>query len=657
MSTNNISLNTFQEVVNNSKAGLPSLYKNLIDNDVINTTFFATRTNYIYSYVGHENIELQFDGNDYYTLPSLSSNQNFHFNFSFKYGSLTSSNTTIFSLNSTTGSSKLELWASNSDSHKLRMTVVDESGTGTSTTISGSTAVTGVWYNIYINRYEETFYLYVDNTLIGTITSNDNFIFNNNYLANNKLFTAPLFNGSRIKSLTGTISFDTAYFNSSKTTLSNSGDTVYVITSLQDIQGDITCASTATQALLMSTTSNIQSDIQVVFNDLNSDIEYYKKRFLVDIDEEDLKTVYELDNLFDSIVYDVDLWDNDIGYINFGGYQYLYSIGIYKRYFGDFISSFTQFTINGINFKPETSSAFPNNKRYYKIEFQNNNYLGIADTYTGVIYLFTNSPFTLSSYKIKYKSNQLRKEYEINCKINSDEFTYSMNPTVFINDSSITYSDKFSLNDELLTNGGLEKGSTTNWSSNYAAISLATTSSYNSPVYSGLYSLKVTYNDATTIDSDVYYQLNFKDIGLEVNDKIRIEFYIKNATLTANKNIDFKIQQYNGSSYVTTETITKSVTSIPHNEWYRVVLYDDVLYSSSARIMATMVDNPKDSTYFYIDNISLMKQKTNIDSNKLYITTIGLHNDNNDLIAIAKLAKPLHRSTYPMNIQIKFDIV
>jgi len=45
-----------------------------------------------------------------------------------------------------------------------------------------------------------------------------------------------------------------------------------------------------------------------------------------------------------------------------------------------------------------------------------------------------------------------------------------------------------------------------------------------------------------------------------------------------------------------------------------------------------------------------------IDSPRTYVTTVGLYNDNNDLLAVAKLSKPLQKDfTKEALIRIKLD--
>ena len=57
-----------------------------------------------------------------------------------------------------------------------------------------------------------------------------------------------------------------------------------------------------------------------------------------------------------------------------------------------------------------------------------------------------------------------------------------------------------------------------------------------------------------------------------------------------------------------------------------------------------------------IDNTGNILYTTLIDNPQTYITTVGLYNDNNELLAVAKLSKPLVKDfTKEALIRIKLD--
>jgi hypothetical protein len=79
----------------------------------------------------------------------------------------------------------------------------------------------------------------------------------------------------------------------------------------------------------------------------------------------------------------------------------------------------------------------------------------------------------------------------------------------------------------------------------------------------------------------------------------------------------------------------------------------------SSRFFFTRIKN---SEYNYttnpsiIDNTGNILHTTLIDNPQTYITTVGLYNDNNELLAVAKLSKPLVKDfTKEALVRIKLD--
>lgn len=395
------------------------------------------------------------------------------------------------------------------------------------------------------------------------------------------------------------------------------------------------------------------SDVQMTIADETASINYYLdyiKRFSGG--SSSLTAIYYFNATLGSFQYGTNLWGASGTPYGIDDYDYLYTFSLDKRYFGDFITNPSSFTVNTALIMDEANSGLCDeaDERWYVIIFNDYKQWAMADLYTGVIYLFSTVPLIIVHHNFRYDSNQYRKEINANCIMQPYEFTHSMNPTAFQDETK--YLDKLHTDPELLKNGGLELGTTTNWSATYCSITSST-----DIVYSGVYSLKTTFDDTAVTDSTIDYVTSLADTSVELYDGLRAEWYFQRGSITANSNFIFEVQQYDGANYVTTQTKTVSITSVPYNEWYRVVLYDNVEYLNNIRIRIRIDNNPGDNTVFYLDAVSLTYQKGSIDKTNLYITGIGLFNDDNECLVIARLAKPLRKSSYPLNIKLRMDLV
>lgn len=348
--------------------------------------------------------------------------------------------------------------------------------------------------------------------------------------------------------------------------------------------------------------------------------------------------------------------------ISLTAYDHLFVINIFKRYYGDFINSITAFDVDSASMSSNASYYLNGNSRFYYISFDSSSYLGIGDMYCGVIYIFSTAS-SITSFNIDYQSAQLRKELIITCQIGSDEFNYSTNPTAFTSTAQTDYTDKISYPEELLKNGDIEDGSTTYWNSNYCSISAYAKNNsldnqaINKYIYSGTHSLQVTYSNTSTTSSDVYQDIDLTAYGLQIYDSIRAEWLVHRGTMTADQILTFSIDQYNGSSFSSTTSKDISITSLPSDEWYRVILYDKLQYDQQLRLRMTIDSNPKDGKYLFIDMMSLKERSSSLGKNKVFITSIGLYNNKNELVGLAKLNKPLKKSTYPLHFTIRMDIL
>jgi hypothetical protein len=99
------------------------------------------------------------------------------------------------------------------------------------------------------------------------------------------------------------------------------------------------------------------------------------------------------------------------------------------------------------------------------------------------------------------------------------------------------------------------------------------------------------------------------------------------------------------------------------------VMYDAITRAANFRIQSeeTISSNfvfvrVKNSEFNYSTNPSLitgsgeLRHNVMIDSPQSYITAVGLYNDNNDLLAVAKLSRPLLKDfTKEALVRIKLD--
>lgn len=144
-------------------------------------------------------------------------------------------------------------------------------------------------------------------------------------------------------------------------------------------------------------------------------------------------------------------------------------------------------------------------------------------------------------------------------------------------------------------------------------------------------------------NSTVYGHM-FPDLGLIVLNPSALTGYIDAAGTTANGYDNNNAKLYTSISKATSGT-----------KYFRLQSQETI----SSRFFFTRIKN---SEYNYTSNPSIIDSKGNIlyttliDNPQTYITTVGLYNDNNELLAVAKLSKPLVKDfTKEALIRIKLD--
>jgi len=149
----------------------------------------------------------------------------------------------------------------------------------------------------------------------------------------------------------------------------------------------------------------------------------------------------------------------------------------------------------------------------------------------------------------------------------------------------------------------------------------------------------VPYSSDTTV-----YGHMFPDLGLIVLNPGALTGYVTAPETDANANKNNNAKLYNAISAAT-----------GGSKYFRLQSQETI----SSRFFFTRIKN---SEYNYTSNPSIIDNKGNIlyttliDNPQTYITTVGLYNDNNELLAVAKLSKPLVKDfTKEALIRIKLD--
>ncbi len=143
--------------------------------------------------------------------------------------------------------------------------------------------------------------------------------------------------------------------------------------------------------------------------------------------------------------------------------------------------------------------------------------------------------------------------------------------------------------------------------------------------------------------STVYGHM-FPDLGLIVLNPSVLGSYIEAQGTSANTYANNNAKLYNSIN-----------TAIGGSRFFRLQSSETI----SSRFFFTRIKN---SEYNYTSNPSIIDNAGNIlyttliDNPQTYITTVGLYNDNNELLAVAKLSKPLVKDfTKEALIRIKLD--
>ena len=154
----------------------------------------------------------------------------------------------------------------------------------------------------------------------------------------------------------------------------------------------------------------------------------------------------------------------------------------------------------------------------------------------------------------------------------------------------------------------------------------------------------VSGSAGTPANTTVYGHM-FPDLGLIILNPVTIgSGYIATPGTTANSYDNNNAKLYNSIN-----------AAIGGSRFFRLQSQETI----SSRFFFTRIKN---SEYNYTSNPSIIDSTGNIlystliDNPQTYITTVGLYNDNNELLAVAKLSKPLVKDfTKEALIRIKLD--
>jgi len=153
------------------------------------------------------------------------------------------------------------------------------------------------------------------------------------------------------------------------------------------------------------------------------------------------------------------------------------------------------------------------------------------------------------------------------------------------------------------------------------------------------------------------YSTNSGSYGLFLPD---ISTYILNPRALSNDFADGGIEL----DAVTTSALT--ITNNPNPNLIFVAIKDGASFTANSQETITsdfVFVRPRSSEYNYSENPSFISGSTGevlyplfINSPTTYITTVGLYNDTNELLAVAKLSKPLQKDfTKEALIRVKLD--
>jgi len=153
----------------------------------------------------------------------------------------------------------------------------------------------------------------------------------------------------------------------------------------------------------------------------------------------------------------------------------------------------------------------------------------------------------------------------------------------------------------------------------------------------------VSGSAGTPVNTTVYGHM-FPDLGLIVLNPGALTGFLVAPVTTANSYDNNNAKLYNSIN-----------AAIGGSKFFRLQSSETI----SSRFFFTRIKN---SEYNYTSNPSIIDNTGNIlyttliDNPQTYITTVGLYNDNNELLAVAKLSKPLVKDfTKEALIRIKLD--
>ena len=116
--------------------------------------------------------------------------------------------------------------------------------------------------------------------------------------------------------------------------------------------------------------------------------------------------------------------------------------------------------------------------------------------------------------------------------------------------------------------------------------------------------------------------------------------------------------------YITAASQSVAIASNNHLNLYRSIVSGSNFTAQSSEVVSSryFFTRVKNGEFNYTTNPSIIDANGNllyttlIDNPQTFITTVGMYNDNNELLAVAKLSKPLVKDfTKEALIRIKLD--
>jgi hypothetical protein len=154
--------------------------------------------------------------------------------------------------------------------------------------------------------------------------------------------------------------------------------------------------------------------------------------------------------------------------------------------------------------------------------------------------------------------------------------------------------------------------------------------------------------DAEIYSPTTYYGLAYPDLGIIILDAQKLRISASFALVSGSGSTDNGVNQYalwkaiSGSGYNNYDFLARNEQKINSTYYYVHVKNSEYNYSN----------NPT----FITGSVGDLKYQDFIDDPIVYPTSVGLYNDRNELLAIAKLSQPLKKSfELEANIRVRLD--